>query len=175
MRKAFTLLELMLAIVILGLIVTFLMQTTGSLQQGQNILSSKVEAKGATIKMIKLLHEDLFSGTDMNITESDDYSMIALRTQSSIYGINHPYVRWFADPKKKILLRSESSKPYLPPFDNEKLFEIHLDAVAECEWFKAVPSSNRGSLLLGMKCDQTPMVFELLTPQFEVVKKVSKP
>ena len=176
-RAGFTLLELMLSIVILGMIVTFLMQSVGDLKQGQKVLLDAVKEQDASIEMLSLLYDDILASTELKTKEYEHYTMLELRTQNSLYAINHPYVRWFGNPKTKTILRSESAKPYLPPFlDERRLFEIHLDApLGGCNWFKAQPSSKKEAILVAFECEGTPIVMEFLTPQFEESNGTKKP
>ena len=164
-RAAFTLIELMVSIVLLGLVITFLLSTLGGLQLNSETVRLKSDEKYKQAKMIDLLQNDVISSSHLSIVESDHYISLELQTLSSIYQINNPFVRWFVDPKKKTLIRSESAKAYLPPYDQDKLYEIHLDAVAkECDWFKSFESDDNKTLLAGLNCEKKALFFEIVKP-----------
>ncbi len=164
-HNAFTLIELMVAIVILGLVITFLLSTLGGLRKNSETARLVSEVKVKQTQLISLLQNDIISSHTLEIIESDNYCSLELQTLSSIYQINNPHVRWFVDPKKRTLIRSESAKAYLPPFDDDKLYEIHLDEVATgCEWFKSYVADDNKTVLVGLKCEKKPLFLEVVKP-----------
>ena len=172
-KKGFTLIELMVAVVLLGLVITFLLGTLGGLRLNSETARLKSEEKVSQAKMISLLQDDVISSSKLSIVESDHYISLELQTLSSIYQINNPFVRWFVDPKKKTLIRSESAKAYEPPYDNDKLYEIHIDEVAlQCEWFKAYTSKDSSALLIGLRSKNKNYFFEVALSQFKDTNEI---
>ncbi|KIM12022.1 MAG: hypothetical protein KU37_04075 [Sulfuricurvum sp. PC08-66] len=168
-RRAFTLVELLVAIMLLGLVVLFLVDTLNSVRIGESVLRTQAARHVDHTRAIELLYADILQITDDTnetiLIEGDKHMALAFRTQNSLYGINRPYVKWFVDPKTQRLLRSESAKEYKLPYDNAQLHLIRLDKIMEsCEWlraYEATEGNDTKSLLVVMQCEKAPQPFVL--------------
>ena len=166
MKKAFTLIEMMIAILLFSLIAIFLSSTLQSLHQQSSALEVKNDTLKHESRVIKLLQEDIQQSDNLEIKHSDNYISLELHTMSSIYNISHAYVRWFVHPQKKILIRSESAFKLSPPFIDEELHQIHLDpTLSDIEWFKAYKSISKDALLISLNFQNRNLILEVLTPQ----------
>ncbi len=171
MKKAFTLIEMMIAVTLFSFIAVFLSSTLQSLQLNSSILKTEASKQNKEMKILKLLEDDIQQSLSLNIVPSDDYILLNMQTRSSIYNISAAYVRWFVDPKTSQLIRSESSLSTLPPYDKLQLSLIHLDALnKEVKWFKAYQSKDKSSLFLSLKIKEKNIYLELLTPQHKSKK-----
>jgi len=166
MKQAFTLIEMMIAILLFSLIAIFLSSTLQSSRQNSSALEIKNKILKHESRVIKLLQEDIQQSDKVEIISSDDYISLELHTLSSIYNISHAYVRWFVHPQKKILIRSESAFKLSPPFLDEELHQIHLDkTLTDLQWFKAYPSKGADALLIALNFQNSNLLLEVLTPQ----------
>lgn len=167
-RYAFTLIELMIAIVLVGLLVTFLMQTMGSAQIQSKQMQKAVKVQKRLTRVVTLLQKDVLeSFMPPVILSRDDYAMIKLHTTHSIYGIDAPYVLWMIDAGSKHMVRMESAQKAQPPFNIDRAFALHTDIVeTQCAWFKAYVSKDKSALLIGFRCQNRPYILELATPQY---------
>ena len=166
MRQAFTLIEMMIAILLFSLITVFLSSTLQSLHQSSSALEKNNRHNSKESKVLKLLIEDIQESDTLQIIPSDDYISLELHTRSSIYAMGHAYVRWFVDPKTKVLIRSESAFKLSPPYIDEELHQVHLDeALQKLQWFKAYSSKDRSALLIALNFENKNLFLEVLTPQ----------
>lgn len=166
MRKAFTLIEMMIAILLFSLMTLFLSSTLQSLHQGSSALNKKVHNNLRESQILQLLLEDIQESDSLQIIPSPHYISLELHTNSSIYAMSHAYVRWFVDPKRKVLLRSESSFKLSPPYMDEELHQVHLDETFQkLEWFKAYASKDRSALFISLNFENKNLFLEVLTPQ----------
>lgn len=166
MRQAFTLIEMMIAILLFSLITIFLSSTLQSLHQSSSAFEKQNRHKSKESKVLKLLFEDIQESDSLDIIPSDNYISLELHTRSSIYAIGHAYVRWFVDPTKKTLIRSESAFKLSPPYMDEELHQVHLDETLEkLQWFKAYTSKDKSSLFLALNFNDKNLFLEVLTPQ----------
>ncbi len=157
--------EMMISVVLLGLIITFLTSTLGDLRQSKKILQELSSQKGHVSRLLTLLQEDITSASTLEIRPTQDHTLLLLKTTSSLYQIDHPYVRWFVDPRSKKLIRSESSHDLTPPYRDDQLFLVHLDEAAQqCDWMKAYRSEDNATLLIGLKCDKKDYYLESMAP-----------
>ena len=169
MRRAFTLLEMMIAILLFSLITVFLSSTLQGLHQSSSALEKKNQELKKEQKLITLLQEDIQQSDTINIVPAKDFISLEMHTLSSIYHMGHAYVRWFVNPEKKLLIRSESAFKLSPPFIDDELHQVHLDPVAEkVKWFKAYISKEKNALFVALNIRDKNLLLEILTPQYEI-------
>jgi prepilin-type N-terminal cleavage/methylation domain-containing protein len=175
MRQAFTLIEMMIAIVLFSLITLFLSSTLQSLHQNSSALKLKNKHIKRDQKVIKLLREDIQASDELKVYASEHFTSLELHTLSSIYNMGHTYIRWFVNPKSKQLIRSESAFKLSPPYMDEELHQVHLDlTLKSIQWFKAYQSKDKSSLLVAINFNNRDLFLELLTPQYiELTKSTS--
>ena len=118
MRKAFTLIELMISIVILTILMLFLYKSYASLNKSNSLLSKEVQK----ISKVELLKEVIFKDFsvarvhDVNrssitiLNQSKKEDVVFFETSNSIHQRINPYVAYIV--KEKTLYRLESLKPF---------------------------------------------------------------
>ncbi len=164
MRKAFSLIELLVSIFLLGLIVNFLYSAIGNLQKTNILFNQKSQELQNEQKLLDLLYDDIFLASRLQITGSKN-STINLLTSNSIYDIEHPYVSWLISREKNMLLRVESTKSFTKmTADNVNFF--HITQIKEdCERFKIYQSKDKTNILIHIKFkDKEPLVYEFFKP-----------
>jgi len=112
MRKAFTLIELMISIAILSIIMIFLYKSYAELNLSNKIYTKKLEEikKIELIKKVIYLDFSLSKYKDVNITHQDKIEdTVFFQTTHSIHNRINPYVAYIVKDKK--LYRLESLKP----------------------------------------------------------------
>lgn len=118
MRKAFTLIELMISIVILTILMIFLYKSYASINKSNALLSDEVQK----ISQVELLKEVIFKDFSVAISPATNTSTVTILNQSkredvvffqtnnSIHRRTNPYVAYMV--KENILYRLESLKPF---------------------------------------------------------------
>ncbi len=165
MKKAFTLVEVIISIILLGLIVTFIYKSLTNMQISNEIFSNKSDEISRNEKIIKLLYEDILEADEIRITGGKKYKAVELTTNSSIFNIIKPKVRWFVSKYKNTLVRAESAKPN--PLSYEDRFLSHISQVKrDCETFVILRSSKKDKFLIYIKFkNEQPIVYEFFKPQ----------
>jgi len=111
--KAFTLIEVMISIVLLGLIFTYLYGTINSMKQQNRSYIVKSDNMHYQRKVYQLFYLDIsriVGGVAISI--GDSYDRISFKTKNSLYEIDNPYITYFVSKKDKALIRIESLKPF---------------------------------------------------------------
>jgi prepilin-type N-terminal cleavage/methylation domain-containing protein len=174
-RTAFTLVELIISIFLLGLIVTFLYSSLGNLQKSNEFLASKQTKLTKRDMIVNVLYDDIFLSDPASIKiRGIENSIIDINTTNSLYDIEKPSVAWLIEGDQNTLLRFESVMPFSRMnSDNEDLY--HISKVAEnCEKFKVYRSKKKDKILVHLKLkDQEPIIFEFFKPAPIVAKKRS--
>ena len=165
MRRAFTLMEMLISIFILSLVLAYLYESIDSLKFTNNFYEEKSKKLKQFQKMALVLKNDLFMAKDIKFLDKDskDYTILKIdHTRNSLYDISAPCVVWFVLKKEDTLVRFESAKDikFPPPYDD--IQKIHKDIVAkECKTFKLYRSSDKKSILAYIKIGSSkPIVFE---------------
>ncbi|MCH9813965.1 MAG: prepilin-type N-terminal cleavage/methylation domain-containing protein [Epsilonproteobacteria bacterium] len=163
-RKAFTLVELLISVFLLGLIVNFLYTAVDNLQRTNTLFHQKSDTLQNKQKIFDLLYDDLFSAQVLKITGRKN-STIDMKTRNSIYDIESPYVTWLLHRENNTLLRFESTKPFSDMRSDTTHF-YHISKVGkDCERFKIYQSNNHNTVLVHIKFkDQEPIIFEFFKP-----------
>ncbi len=162
--RAFTLIEVVLSIFLLGIIILFLYGALDNLQKGNHILSANAQKMRHHEEILKLLYDDLQSADDLKI-KGLDQSLVQLRTANSLYDIDEPYVSWFVERERKRLLRVESVLPFSSMRRENRGFFNILEVGEGCEHFKIYQSKSKEKLLIHLQCQgEDPIVYEFFKP-----------
>ncbi len=95
MKKAFTLIELMISILLLALIVTFLYQSVAQLQSSNQQFLQKSETTELREGVLKLLYNDLINAQDIKWNnEAGNLDTIVIHTSNSLHNMSQPHVRY---------------------------------------------------------------------------------
>mgnify|MGYP002631013708 CR=1 FL=1 len=164
-KKAFTLVEVMVSIVLLGLIFTFLYGTINSIKQQNNHYIEKSDFIETEERIFTLFNLDITQIIGpLNITIGDRFDVMQFKTKNSIYGIIEPSVIYLVSKKDNALIRVESLS-YFDLYNKDQLTKefIYGDILStECISFKVGYKDGLVSLLFRAK-NLKPMVFKIPT------------
>jgi len=186
LKPAFTLIEVMVSVVLLSLMITYLYNALGVLQNSNSSLLSKEKQLDTRDFLFSLLYKDLFESRSATVTstQSKDFDILKIKTANSLHDITTPNVMYVVVKEEKKLIRIESTKTFALPIPMESMYMLHADEVAkEVEFFKIYSESSSennqtnsgnvqndvqkevtvtGNILLGLKLrNQKPLFFEI--------------
>ena len=126
-RKAFTLLEVLISIALLGIIIVALFSSVDMLQNSNQHLAKYLEKSKTITKATKTLYLDMM-GSDGNITlKKDEFSRVCIEeTKNSLYALPVAKVCWVVLKKNKTLVRIEGNGYDLPVGLEER---VEVDSV----------------------------------------------
>ena len=164
-KKAFTLIEVLISIVLLAIIFTYLYGTINSLKQQNNPYLAKSELIKREQKIFKLINLDIIHMIGKpTISYAQNYDTIQFKTKNSIYQIIEPNVAYFVSKKDNSLIRVESLKKFDFSSKTElsKIF-IYGDIISkDCISFKVNREKNYVNILFRTK-QLKPMVLKIPT------------
>ena len=159
-RKAFTLLEVLISIMLLSLVLMALYQSAEILRASNKNLFEHLERASDIIKGSKTLYMDILqSNGDIEIKSDNKFHRVTLNsTQHSLYGLSYAKVTWLVHKEKDTLLRLEGGEYELPLKLEQR---VAIDTIAtKMELFKIYRSKKKGELLVIMKIlGQEPQSF----------------
>jgi len=146
MRKAFTLIELMISIVILSMMMLFLYKSYAGLNKSNKTFVNEVEkiSKTELVKKVIYLDYSLAIKSDSNTTvqiinQDKKHDVVFLQTSNSIHERINPYVAYILKEKK--LYRLESLKEFVEyPLGADS--EFVADELGDVESFRIYPSKE---------------------------------
>jgi prepilin-type N-terminal cleavage/methylation domain-containing protein len=162
---AFTLIELLISVFLLGLIVNFLYTAIGNLQKTNMMFNSKSQSHINEQKVLDLLYDDIFLADDLKITKILKNSFVEVETKNSLFDIEHPYVTWQVSKEKDTLIRYESSQPF-KSMNSDNSYLYHISKAGEdCERFNVYLSKDKNNILINIKFkDKEPLIYEFFKP-----------
>ena len=165
-RKAFSLVEMIISVILLGIIVVFLYETVSNLERTNRIFSENETSLSKKERILDLLYEDIFLANSLNIKGIDN-SLVSIQTSNTLFDIAQPNVTWLVVREKNTLLRFESTKEF-KKMSSENSDYYHISKVGEnCEIFKVYQSNKKENILIHIQFkDQEPMVYEFSKPLF---------
>jgi len=121
-RKAFTLLEVLISIALMGIILVALFSSVDMLQNSNQHLLEYLKKSKKITKASKILYSD-FMGSDGNISiKKDEFSRVCIEeTQNSLYALPVAKVCWVVLKKNKTLVRIEGNGYDLPVRPEERV------------------------------------------------------
>ncbi len=131
MKKAFTLVELIIAIAIFSLIVTYMYQAIYTTKKSVNVYENMYK-KDKSAKVLKtLFYNDIFNQVSLDnklkIQTEQDFSTVYLQTHNSLHNIPAPFVAYKVI--RKNLFRFESAKEFKLPLNYENEEYIRVDKI----------------------------------------------
>ena len=121
-RKAFTLLEVLISIALMGIVIVALFSAVDMLQNSNQQLFKYLEKSKQITNVTKVLYLDIL-GSDGNITiQKDEFSRVCMEeTQNSLHALPAAKVCWVVLKKAKTLVRIEGNAYHLPLGSEEKV------------------------------------------------------
>ncbi len=163
-KKGFSLVELIISIMLLGIIVTFLYSTVSNLEKTNKIFAANEKALSNREKVIDLIYDDIFTANSITL-QGFEYSLVSMQTNNSLFDIASPYVTWLVSKNKNTLLRFESTKEF-KDISSQNSDYYHISKVGEnCEIFKVYQSKKKENILIHLKFkDEDPIIYEFAKP-----------
>ena len=121
-RKAFTLLEVLISIALLGIVIVALFSSVDMMQDSNQQLLKYLEKSKKTTNATKVLYMDIM-GSDGNITiKKDEFSRVCIEeTRNSLYALPSAKVCWIVLKKDNTLARIEGNYYHLPLRSEERV------------------------------------------------------
>lgn len=156
--KAFTLLEMLIAIMIFTLISIFLYRSLATLNSSNKFYGEKLSQIAYDQKLLKTIYLDLSMAVIRSvyiINQDRDTDVVLMQTSHSVHRRVMPYVGYVVRNKK--LFRVESSQKLTYPFNEES--EMIVDEVGAIEHFRLY--SSKTHFLLDYSSDQDPKLMKV--------------
>jgi prepilin-type N-terminal cleavage/methylation domain-containing protein len=144
-KNAFTLIEVLVSIVLLGIIFTYLYSTINSLKMQNNHYIQKSDAIKEENRLFMLLTLDIAQAVGtISPSHSGKYDIINFKSKNSIYGIIEPQIMYFVSKKDNTLIRVESLDGFdINNKDQLSTTFLYADILApECESFKVANNKD---------------------------------
>jgi len=147
MKRAFTLIELLISISILSILMLFLYKSYAELGKSNHIYKKRVEELDSTQKIRKVFYMDFLKGFKKSVVINKDdssFDMISLMTKNSLHRRINPYVSYIV--KDGILYRLESQKQ-IKSLEIPRDTAFDVDKIAEVKRVKLFVSQNKQKAL----------------------------
>jgi len=146
-RKAFTLLEVLISIALMGIVIVALFSTVDMLQNSNQHLLKYLEKSKKLNKATKTLYLDIVS-SDGNITiKKDEFTRLCMEsTENSLYALPRAKVCWIVLKKDNTLIRVEGNDYHLP-VKMEEMVEVDT-IIKGLETFDVYFSKKKDKLLV---------------------------
>ena len=143
MKKAFTLVEIIISIFLFSLIMIFLYKSISTIQINNKNFRLNSQKNLNLTKTISLLKKDLILSNNIKIKKIDkNFNNIKLKTKNSIYNFAYPTVEWLVLKKSQNLVRVE----YV-----NHLQKHLLSTGIKCKIFKIYKSIKNNQKLIYLK------------------------
>lgn len=164
MRRAFTLIELIVSTVILFIIVFALAKAYSGLKTGIDVAKKAEIVAKSKSDLIDLIYADFVQGVDFNITKGRDFDFVVIgSSKNSLYDAPNSSVAYIVTKPDKKLMRIESTQKIALPITASDLYRYHyLELTSEISGFKIYRSKPRKSsctMMIFIDSDK-PIVFE---------------
>jgi prepilin-type N-terminal cleavage/methylation domain-containing protein len=146
-RKAFTLLEVLISIALLGIVIVALFSSVDMMQNSNQQLAQYLEKSKKITKATNVLYMDILS-SDGNITiQKDEFSRVCMEeTRNSLYALPSAKVCWIVLKKDNTLARIEGNGYHLPLRSEER---VELDPImADIEVFDVYHEKDKVLVLI---------------------------
>ena len=149
-RKAFTLLEVLISISLLGIVIVALFSSVDLLQNSNEQLFKYLKKSKTITKATKTLYLDVM-GSDGNITiKKDEFSIVCIEdTRNSLYALPSAKVCWVVLKKDNTLVRIEGNAYHLPLVSEER---VQIDTImTNIEIFDVYHEKDKVLILIQQK------------------------
>jgi len=137
MRRGFTLLEVLIAVILMGLIIPALFKATELLRRSNVQMQDHLKEVEKENRAYKVFFKD-FAASDGNITlHRDDFDAIcALKTEHSLYNLVQPSVCWVVLRQSHMLVRIEGEGLRYPLNQTSRQENFYADALFPVSAFR---------------------------------------
>ncbi|HIP19111.1 MAG TPA: type II secretion system protein [Sulfurovum sp.] len=172
-RPAFTIIEVLISIALMGIILPALYQTVDLLRDSNTHLFENLEKAKKVTQVTDTLYLDLVS-SDGNISiQKDEFSRVCIEnTKNSLYALSVAKVCWVVLRKENTLLRIEGYGYHLPIKEDEKV-EVNT-VMKDVELFDIYHKKDKILVLLQQKAKE-PISFMIQGIEKPKKKKKKKP
>jgi prepilin-type N-terminal cleavage/methylation domain-containing protein len=131
-RRAFTLMEMLVSVVILVLITLFMYGAIASSKLTGRTLARHTDMEQNRTKLYELFYRDIIEALTVNPlpTQNRRFTVLELQTRNSLYDIAAPHVLWYVNAQSRDLVRLESSRKISLPVSYEQKVFVHADVFA---------------------------------------------
>lgn len=168
MKKAFTLIELMISIILLSLIVSFLYQSVAQLQSSNQQFLQKTNAIQKREEVLKLLYNDFINASSVEWSNKEkNLDAIVMQSNNSLHAMTQPYLKYKVYRDDNTLRRVENPSETLDA--ENKVFRFN-EIVKEVSFFKVY--AQKGHYLVYLKAKDMDDIYLDIVPPALSVKKV---
>ena len=162
-KKAFTLVEILVSVVLLGVISLFVTSTITQTRDNNKIFENRIVEDKKQEIMSNLLYDDIYLSKDISAQSYKNYSILYTKGKNSIYGIEEPFVVWLVLKEKNRLIRMESARKITLPVNDSMQKYIFMDTIQNgCKYFSVNISKDKKSTLVFVQIkDKNPVIFEV--------------
>jgi len=149
-RKAFTLLEVLISIALMGIVLVALFSSVEILQDSNQHLSKQLEKTKKITEATQVLYKDILS-SDGNLTiTKDEFTRLCIEsTANTLYALPRAKVCWVVMKEKNSLVRVEGTEYTLPTRSEDR---VEVDTVMQnVELFDVYHSKDKVLVLLKEK------------------------
>ncbi len=149
-HKAFTLLEVLISIALMGIVLVALFSSVDILQDSNQHLSKQLEKTKKVTQSTQVLYKDILS-SDGNLTiTKDEFTRLCMEsTANSLYALPRAKVCWVVMKEKNSLVRVEGTRYTLPTESEDR---VEVDTVMQnVELFDVYHSKDRVLVVLKEK------------------------
>jgi len=171
-KKAFTLIEVLISIGLLGIVIVALFSTVSMMRDSNDHLHSYLEKAKKITKATKVLYLDIVS-SDGNITiKKDEFTRLCMnQTRNSLYGLSRAKVCWVVLKQHNTLARVEGNNYSLPTRFEDKV-EVN-PVMKNIELFDVYHQEDKVIVFLKQKAKE-PITFMIQGVNKPVIKKKVK-
>jgi len=170
MKKAFTLVELMISVLLLSLIVTFLYQSVAQLQSSNVQFLEKTNKLEKRENILKLFYNDFMNASSIQwYDKGRDWDVIVMQTNNSFHNMSQPYVIYKVYKEDAKLMRVESPTEKVDFINN--IFRFN-DIIENVKLFKVY--EKKGHYLVYLKAKGVDDIYlDMAPPSFLSIKSKS--
>jgi prepilin-type N-terminal cleavage/methylation domain-containing protein len=167
-KRAFTLIEIVVSIAIFSIIAVYMYQAINTMQKSNELNSMHYSEDTKKQKIIRLFYNDIFSKTDIyaaaNITNSDEFDIFRLRTKNSIHAMINPHVVYFVNDNS--LYRIESRETENIPLSHDSAQRVKSDKLLDNVTLFRV-NANRNSYIISYESSEKFTMFQISLPPLQ--------
>jgi len=164
LRSAFTLIEVLLSIGLMGIVMTALFSSVMTMRESNKQLYNYLEKADLTTKATRALYLDLVTSDGDLELESGDFAQLCIpKTKNSLYGLSLVKVCWVVLQETNSLVRIEGNHFHLP-VDIGEMVDSDI-ALEHVELFDVASRRGTVTVAIGQK-GAKPMTFSVHGPNF---------